>query len=93
MSSSSRTGIAGPPLSTDDKENAKDNQSPQSSPGSPGQKILKYMQSEYFAIKTEPIAVGDTIQEFIKRLLDENEKLERENQQIALKNLECERQA
>jgi hypothetical protein len=51
------------------------------------------MQSEYFAIKTEPIAVGDTIQEFIKRLLDENEKLERENQQIALKNLECERQA
>lgn len=50
------------------------------------------MQSEYFAIKTEPVAVGDTIQEFIRRLLDENEALERENQQIALKNLECERQ-
>jgi hypothetical protein len=37
------------------------------------------MQSEYFAIKTEPVAVGDTIQEFIRRLLDENEALEREN--------------
>lgn len=49
------------------------------------------MQSEYFAIRTEPVAVGDTITEFIKRLLDENEKLERENQEIALRNLECER--
>lgn len=50
------------------------------------------MQSEYFAIRTEPVAVGDTIQEFIRKLLEENEKLERENQVISMRNLECERQ-
>jgi hypothetical protein len=34
--------------------------------------------------------VGDTIQEFIKRILEENEALERENQEISQRNLECE---
>lgn len=65
---------------------------PESSPeGSPGQKLLRYIQSEFFAVRTESNLVGDTIAEFIKKLVDENQKLERENQDISLRNLECER--
>jgi hypothetical protein len=33
--------------------------------------------------------VGDTLTEFIKRLLDENEKLDRENREIERGNFEC----
>ena len=36
------------------------------------------------------MAVGDTIQEFIKKLLEENEALERENREIEHRNHECE---
>jgi hypothetical protein len=61
------------------------------SPGSPGTKILRYVQSEYFAQRTESTAVGDTLTEFIKRLLDENEKLDRENREIERGNFECQR--
>jgi hypothetical protein len=50
------------------------------------------MQSEHFAVRSEALAVGDTIQEFIRQIIKENEALERENQEIALRNLECERQ-
>lgn len=42
-------------------------------------------------MRQESAAVGDTIQEFIRRLLEENERLETENQQVALRNLECQR--
>jgi DNA-directed RNA polymerase specialized sigma54-like protein len=41
-------------------------------------------------VKTESAAVGDTITEFIKRLLAENEKLERENREIEASNQDCE---
>jgi DNA-directed RNA polymerase specialized sigma54-like protein len=49
------------------------------------------VQSEFFAQRTESNAVGDTLTEFIKRLLDENEKLERENRDIEWGNTECQR--
>ena len=65
--------------------------SPNGLQDSPGQKILRYVQSEFFAVRQESTAVGDTIQEFIKKLLEENEQLETENQVIAIRNLECER--
>jgi hypothetical protein len=36
-----------------EKENSQPEYSPESSPGSPGQKILRYIQSEYFAGRQE----------------------------------------
>ena len=35
--------------------------------------------------------MGDTLTEFIRRLLDENERMERENREIEWKNAECQR--
>jgi hypothetical protein len=46
----------------DEKENIRDgNYSPQSSPGSPGTKLLHYISSEHFAMRNESAVVGDTI--------------------------------
>ena len=70
----------------DDKENLA------TSPGSPGTKLLRYISSEHFAMRSESSLVGDTIQEFIKKLLFENAELEAQNREIEQKNQECEQQ-
>ena len=70
----------------DDKENLG------TSPGSPGTKLLRYISSEHFAMRTESSLVSDTIQEFIKKLLCENAELDAENREIEQKNQECEQQ-
>jgi chromosome segregation ATPase len=48
--------------------------------------------SDYFAARNESMVVGDTIQEFIKKLLAENQQLEEENRELERRNQECEQQ-
>lgn len=43
-------------------------------------------------MKSEATVIGDTIQEFIRRLLRENAELEGENRLLEARNEECEQQ-
>jgi hypothetical protein len=43
-------------------------------------------------VKSEAVVIGDTIQEFIRRLLRENAELEGQNRQLEARNEECEQQ-
>ncbi|CDW82986.1 UNKNOWN [Stylonychia lemnae] len=51
---------------------------------SPGTKLLKYVKSEYFGQKTEPV------KEFVVKMLEENEKLSKENYDLHKSNTQFE---
>eukprot|EP00347_Sterkiella_histriomuscorum_P010875 403374585 len=64
----------------------KENQSQFDFQESPGTKILRYAQSEYFGIKTEPVKISESIQEFVLKMMEENQKLQQENDQLQSSN-------